>query len=54
DRMLNENLQMKEVIENIICQDCGGPPLLEEEHESFMRQMQLQNTMLKEEVGESV
>ncbi|KAJ1382261.1 START domain [Sesbania bispinosa] len=51
DRMLNENLQMKEAIENIICQDCGGPPLLEEEHESFMRQMQLQNTMIKEKHG---
>ncbi|KAJ1414383.1 Homeobox-leucine zipper protein HDG11 [Sesbania bispinosa] len=49
--MLNENLQMKEALENVICQDCGGPPLLEEEHESFRRKMQLENRRLKEEHG---
>ncbi|KAJ1414384.1 START-like domain superfamily [Sesbania bispinosa] len=49
DRMLSENLLMKEALKNTLCPDCGGPPFPEGEHELFMQKMQRENAKLKEE-----
>ncbi|KAJ1420886.1 START-like domain superfamily [Sesbania bispinosa] len=52
DRMLSENILMKEALKNTLCPDCGGPPFPEGEHELFMQKMQRENAKLKEEASQ--
>ncbi|KAK7303583.1 hypothetical protein RJT34_14493 [Clitoria ternatea] len=49
DRILSENLLMKEALKNMLCHTCGGPPFPEGEHEHFVQKMKLENAQLKEE-----
>lgn len=51
ERMLNENLVIKESLKNIICPSCGGPLNDDEGHEHSLEQLRLENTRLKEEVS---
>ncbi|XP_052116397.1 homeobox-leucine zipper protein HDG8-like [Arachis duranensis] len=51
ERIQNENLLMKEALNNILCPSCGGPPAAGEDHEHFMQKMLLENAHLKEEHG---
>ncbi|XP_025647253.1 homeobox-leucine zipper protein HDG11-like [Arachis hypogaea] len=51
ERIQNENLLMKEALNNILCPSCGGPPAAGEDHEHFMQKMLLENAHLKEEAS---
>lgn len=54
ERIHNENLLIKEALKATICSTCGGPPFPQEEHEHFMRSMEQENALLKQEVTEII
>ncbi|CAA2981481.1 homeobox-leucine zipper ROC8 isoform X2 [Olea europaea subsp. europaea] len=53
ERMLCENLAMKEVLDNIICPTCAGPRLGDEARQRNLLKLRMENALLKEEVIDS-
>ncbi|KAL2521930.1 Homeobox-leucine zipper protein HDG11 [Forsythia ovata] len=51
ERIHCENLAMKEALNNIICPDCDGPRLGEEERQRNLQKLKMENALLKEEHG---
>ncbi|MED6172512.1 hypothetical protein PIB30_050763 [Stylosanthes scabra] len=53
ERIQNENLLMREALNNILCPGCGGPPSTDEDHELYVQKMALENAHLKEQASQN-
>ncbi|MED6110296.1 hypothetical protein PIB30_041654 [Stylosanthes scabra] len=53
ERIQNENLLMREALNNILCPFCGGPPSTDEDHELYVQRMALENAHLKEQASQN-
>ncbi|KAI3417477.1 uncharacterized protein J3R85_014433 [Psidium guajava] len=49
ERIHCENLAIMEALKSVICPDCGGPPLGEEERQCNLEKLKTENVQLKEE-----
>lgn len=50
ERIHCENLAMREALKNIVCLNCDGPALGEEERKRGLQILRMENAQLKEEV----
>lgn len=52
EKLLTENVRIKEALKNVFCQSCGGPPNRDhEEHMRSLEKLELENARLKEEAS---
>jgi len=50
EKLRLENAAMIEVLKNVTCPPCGGPPFGRDDRESNLHKMRLENAFLKTEV----
>ena len=51
ERMQKENLAFKETLKNMLCPACGGPSVVDVDHENSLQQLKLENKRLKDEAS---